>query len=475
MNSRRILSSAVNDVFLRHAPAERVYETLCGQGAEQMRQEIAGSTAHALVARQELLINLALAQVVDDSGLLQRLFHSGDLSMRRVVAANPAFATSTPLLPDDGPPSERPARLRFLKEEPLPVVSAWLQSEGLSGLTLAALFQRERGTSEVADRRWEDLVLAAFGNPILHRRPGTDSSGEAHWDYDVASNNALRAAWSLLYTFEPSEQLAISLYDAIELLYWDGLPTIRGVTGERREASLLALFTHWTVGSDGSEGSWNWYGQLRARLVERILACSPHEKGDPPWAEHPDDYVRRGYYRVFTPLHCAEVDTSFERDGVHFLEEAVENPWFYYEAPQAVRERFEELTRKIPPEDPSWDLVVPRLRVLRDRHWKPGLAARTGDHGAATPDELAEEFAGEWLAAAHKARREQPSRASIERMAKKLVQLLGGWRQERRRAEALLADAIEEVTGQLRQVQALFKVVTVVNLLIIGLLLLKWL
>ena len=96
--------------------------------------------------------------------------------------------------------------------------------------------------------------------------------------------------------------------------------------------------SRWTSSEEHREKFWNNFGLLRQLVASK---APPHNEGLQHFLrEHPDRYVRQGYYQSFRPSDVAAVQAAYDRDKEHFIEAAIANPWFYRKDSRDLRRLF---------------------------------------------------------------------------------------------------------------------------------------
>ena len=339
----------------QHAPVHLLYEWIVtlpiaipGPFAKiSAKQTFAPDLAKALVAREEPLIDIAIAKSCDDHDTLLTLWHRGDEGIRYAIAANPYRMGYLGFDPDTirdlfRQPDEQLMRLVFTNPS--------MTSGGL-----ATLFDRDGAFSALDDTVWLRAVHAASTAPVL-----TSAEPREAW---FQESSGFAAAWRLVDTLEPTIQAAEVLEQLLLNIKRFSPPLEKHGYGvdEARQQSQLAeninsaqqrflrsALQKWR--RENAPGDLpplrqyepDFHGGVRtciARaatkatvLVEELLLSD-------------DRWTRLGAYGGARAWTIDLADQTFERDGVDFLREAVTNPAFHERG--AVRDKLKSLIAEL--------------------------------------------------------------------------------------------------------------------------------
>ncbi len=355
--THHLVEEALDRAFLESAPPDRVYDWL----REHKGRALPAATTKSLLAREDRFIDLGLAQYCPEEESLRELFDRGNSALRCSILSNHrhyhdrlrALFTGrhlVKLFPTDED------LVRFLAEAPFEQILAYLMNPGLQGIVLKNLFLRSDALRDLPDERWHELVLAALHNPVLRTDSesveavrvsarlggGPDPMSPGH-----AMQNPLGAAWEVLAILPTTPELADVLVPAVRVLDFGGasfvglgqttVPT--GVTDWREYARTCAdsflsrLLAKWaTSGAEGNEPEF--FGRMRQAVAEAVTTSEWAREIADGFACSSDRSVRAGYYSAFRPSKLAELEAALERDGILFVENAVQNPWFFLRSTQ---------------------------------------------------------------------------------------------------------------------------------------------
>lgn len=378
--------------YLRHAAPETVYEWLIGNAGEPRglyTSPFADGFLQILFERHDPLINLALAQVVTDRGLLASLWALDNLPVRMAIAGNRYRDRSTfyPLkwiseedqiamfsAADISVESDR----EFLK--------AWFSNPVLEGERLADVIGRKGIYASLEEEKWKQTVVWAVRNPNVAATSDFERFAPDGWGM-YEKGKPIQAAWTLLLSAPNTVEWAHILGDPMGSMREFSPPVDMG-----NLPFLQQVFARWSaqasndpraIQSDGKES------RALAALRENVAAAVPTFKADlQAYLEsNPDLAVRRGYYRSFEPRDVAVLSTYWGRDGKEFLEGAVYNSNLYRSWPKGVRA---ELKRLINHSDEDQTNPVPfeERQFLRAAwHGRATALAKQDRSRYADPDE----------------------------------------------------------------------------------------
>ncbi len=332
-------------------------------------------TLAALRDRRNPLIDLALGQFTTSADLLRELYCQGDVAVCCAVLSNRFFGE---IFTMEGNFIIQPFFKSveefdtFLEEAPYSALEALFTNPSLDPLTLARVFTREDHYADLPDERWQRIVAVAGRNPLLQHEYELDvySDGWAAYEH----GKAIRAAWSLLDTIPPTENWATVLCQVFQNAIFEDVPREYRAPRTEEEDAFLAdgppssdeeadnensgldswherevkpievsffgdVFSRWTSSEEHRQEFWNDFGLLRQLVASK--APSSNEALQDFLREHPDRYVRQGYYQSFRPSDVAAVQAAYARDKEHFIEAAIANPWFYRKDSRDLRRLFQ--------------------------------------------------------------------------------------------------------------------------------------
>ena len=306
-----------------------------------------------LLTREEPLIDLAIATYCDNADVLQTLWQSGDKTTKLAIAANTLRQGFAGL-----PTAEGFAQL--CRDADL--VHAVFKNPSMVLEDLASFLERSGvNFSSLSDEEWLACLHYAVRNPVLRSVPEDEPFSDSGYMHSLRMQ-AFSAAWKLLIVLDATDRHAAILGDAFlsiavfsppydEMLKAAGVP-IADPTGEPsigkfsefseqyEQGTRLFLdyvFNKWSdTGPPSDEEGDKWptargfirqgaaAGAARGGFTERIAA---HLR------DHPDKWVRAGYYTAFQFLDEAGVRAAYDKDGAFFTEHAVYNKALYKNTP----------------------------------------------------------------------------------------------------------------------------------------------
>jgi len=350
----KFTSPVIQEEYLLHASPEFVYNDireLFLSRKSRFDDILPKDLGRKLLDRKEPLINLVLAEYSNDDDLLKELFDSGNKAARIAVLSN----TNENFFPKGR---------KWLSEEYLQSIcddsneaSAFFGNKILCGRELETVFLKTGFYSELPHDLWIDIVYHALHNPNVTKRKAVDYYATDGWaEYEDTLPRS--AAWSLLDTLEVTFKNTTLLYYAF---YETGIPfELPAVVKKdentdysaKIEKETLRFFQRvidrWSARNCkenlayDSDGEESFYFKA---LREGIASSAPiYRKSILEFLKtHTDIYVRRGYYRVFSPSKAEEIEELFKLDGKHFLESAILNQNLYRTKPLNIRKAFERI------------------------------------------------------------------------------------------------------------------------------------
>lgn len=214
------------------------------------------------------------------------------------------------------------------------------------------ILERYGPFADVTQDRNRELLYGALRSMPVRRPPD-----QRAFLPDITAIATIEASWGtlliqdssdsgivecLVMTMDDFQPLCVprSAYDAL------GLPKDADYLQAHRRF-LEVVFARW---SDSEDESSDW-PFTKAALRELIASKVPffQDKVEAYLREHPDVFVRRGYYRSFEPKNLDEIRELYEKDGRHFTSAAIYNDYFHVKwhqkAAQWLLERLREVTQ----------------------------------------------------------------------------------------------------------------------------------
>lgn len=214
------------------------------------------------------------------------------------------------------------------------------------------ILERSGPFAEVTRDRNRELLYGAIRSMPVRRPPD-----QRAFLPDITAIATIEASWGTLLIQDPADSDMVtclivnmedfqslsvprSAYDAL------GLPKDADYRQAYRRF-LEVVFARW---SDSEDESSDW-PFTKAALRELIASKASffQNEVDAYLREHPDVFVRRGYYRSFEPKNLDEIRKLYEKDGRHFTSAAIYNDYFHVKwhqkAAQWLLERLREVTQ----------------------------------------------------------------------------------------------------------------------------------
>jgi hypothetical protein len=336
--------------YLMSAPPEAVFNWFMATVAAAKRSpRFSTSTTfeekimQQLLTRQEPLIDLAIATYCDNADVLETLWHSGDKTIKLAIAANTqrkGFA---------GLP---PASFTQVCSDP-DLVRAVYKNPSMTLEGLTNFLERSGDFSSISDEEWLTCLPCAVRNPVLQSKPEEDPFADTGYLHYL-DGRAFGAAWKLLIVLDATDRHADILGDSFlriavfsppydEMLKAAGVP-IADPTGEPsigkfsefseqyEQGTRLFLdyvFNKWSDTSPLSDEEGDKWPTARGFIRQGVAAGAARTH----LRDHPDKWVRAGYYTAFQFLDEAGVRAAYDKDGAFFTEHAVYNKALYKNTP----------------------------------------------------------------------------------------------------------------------------------------------
>jgi hypothetical protein len=322
--------------------------------------EISDELQEELAARDDRLIDLALAEYGSSQAVLRRYWQSDEKAFRHAVAANQVVGPQPAFYKRHwkGIWYEKPdadTQLAFAQSDDAYLQRTFFTNPRIKGEWLSAVFKRNESYAEINEDQWERLVFFAIQNPSLFR--------------EISEREPFESAYHMLLTIKPTLRAASNLCKEVGELAQFELPCSAfpdpsdpepkpdpGLTRipwhawrhRRTKALLMALLDRWTAAASADAEAVNAKGEehysyqlMRSALASRVPVFETRLRK--LIKEHPAAYVRAGYYRTERYEKAEQMTADYERDGKVFLEAAVENRLLYLANHKAASDKFDEL------------------------------------------------------------------------------------------------------------------------------------
>lgn len=388
-------SPAIQEEFLLNASPEFVYnwirDTACNRESE-FKKAFPEGLLIKLRNRHDPLINLAIAEFGDDDGLLKELYEGDNQAIRIAVLSNP-FETgffSKKWMSED---QIREICLGSNEE----TRAAYFKNRQLKKQQLEAVFLKTGLYAELPDDAWKIVIHYALQNPNVLEENEDPYSSDGWEEY--TDSLPRKAAWGLLQTLNNTVANANLLCGAFYKIPFTlpDLPKTETGKGERDFAKdKLQFFSEvlnkWSAKASKDEDAIYRDGEeaFYFRLLREEVAAGAltYDSGLLRFLEnHEDVYVRRGYYRIFTPRKATELEGYFSRDGKNFLEAALYNKHLYEAKPHEVRDKFHEIIQ-YKMKEPGIDFEDAQSIRYRYDTWAKRLSEENPDYYCEDPTVL---------------------------------------------------------------------------------------
>jgi len=294
-----------------------------------------------LLTRGEPLVDLAIAKYCDNADVLSSLWNSGDRTTRLAIAYNTFRLGFAGLPTADFNDTCADAEL----------VSAIFMNSSMTHGGLANYLEREGDFKSLSEDSWLTGLRYAMFNPILRKSPREDRFSDDGWEH-YEQSRPFSAAWKLLLTLDNNDRNAAVLSDAFMNIaaFWPPRPM-----NEKEAANPLSNLAEFSERSGRDEIIYvqhvlqKWrdprpldkddekWGNSRTLIRQGIAAAAAKRSYDKELIalirEHPDKWVRAGYYRAFPFRDEACVRAAFKADESFFTEHAVYNNALYLTTP----------------------------------------------------------------------------------------------------------------------------------------------
>jgi hypothetical protein len=338
-----------------------------------------------LLARKEPLIDLAIASYCDNADILEALWRSGDKTIKIAIATN-TFKRGFIGLPatDFEEACSDPVLVRAVFENP-----------SMAHGGLANFLERSENFKSLSDEGWLSGLYYALRNPVLRSVPEEDRfSDDGYLDY--SRRRPFGAAWKLLILLEATDRHAAILSDAFlniavfsppyeEMLKARGKLKVQGSVADLSPERLAEFSERYERGtrlyldyvfhkwrdteplSDEEDDKWPKNRGFIRQGVAAGAAREGYRKNVVAYLrDHPDKWVRAGYYTTFEFADEKNVRSAYDKDGAFFTEHGVYNKALYRNTP--VGRSFRVLVDK--KSENEWkDFSDDQMRRSIDDHW----------------------------------------------------------------------------------------------------------
>lgn len=326
LNAQRTIERA----FLQAASPDTIYTWLKERAPKESVHEVdlPDALLEALRARQDRLVNLALAQFCVSAAMLKELYREGDEAVKCAVLSN-RFLGDVFWMPSSDYLFTQEEHQAFARESTAPLLEAYLSNPSIYPEILEALFLRTSPFDEIDEERWKQCIVYASRNSRLHHDYPRERFVYSDGWSAYAHGTPMTAAWRLLDTLPVTKGWAAVLGRLYEKMLYPGVPReipesprpeqpeeerspewfseqVRSFSERSRLVKLAFLqdaFRKWRSEDEGSEQVWS--NQLRRIIASRVSIhdneiCSLLR-------DHDDVFVRKGYYQQFRPWKSEEV------------------------------------------------------------------------------------------------------------------------------------------------------------------------
>jgi hypothetical protein len=298
-----------------------------------------------LLTRSEPLIDLAIATYCDNGDVLSLLWNSGDKTTRLAIAHN-TFRRGF-----GGLPTSNFEEICADEE----MISAILMNPSMLHGALANFLERTGNFKSLSEDRWLSALRFAMRSPILRKLPKEDRfSDDGFQSYE--QRRPFYAVWKLLIDLDNNDRNAAILSDSFMNIAIF-MPPSESLTSGHDFTNLLSNLAEF---SEKLENTELVYVQ---RVLEKWSDPKPLDKDEEKWGnsrtfirqgvaagaakqsshknliafirDHPDKWVRAGYYHAFPFRDDAAIHAAFDKDEAFFAEHAVYNSALYLTTPAA--------------------------------------------------------------------------------------------------------------------------------------------
>lgn len=319
MNTKQVIEKK----RLELSSPEFVYQYLEAHSSAGVLDDgnIPDETVESLFKRNNDLINLALAQFISHSAIINKIFSStDDQALRCAALSNPKIFGSLEIPGINVDNISFTTLTDIVKKGSNAEVNALMVNRAIKGDRLAEAFKKEGWCKNLHEDRWFFVSAFALGNPNIHADFPDDFRYDDGWA-TYQHNNAIEAAWNLLLTAPLTDKWAAGLYSQFTKY------KIASCYAIKMNNFLQKVFKRWVSESEETEEQFIWLRKIIASTVS--YNASYNEEIRMFLVNHEDLPVRQGYYESFKPHNIEEIDKYYKKDRVHFIESAVNNENLY--------------------------------------------------------------------------------------------------------------------------------------------------
>jgi hypothetical protein len=345
--------------YLMSVSPEAVFDWFMVSAAAVLKKEYRPSFASGfdealmrkLLSRQEPIVDLAIATYCDNASILETLWGQRDRTIQLAIADNGVRRGLAGLPTSDFEQICNDADLvKSVFSSPT------MEHEGLTNfLTRSEMFQ------SLSEDAWLRGLYYAVRNPILKTIPKEERFSDDGFQ-DYMRGRPFDAAWKLLIFLESTGKNAALLSDAYlniavfsppygDLLEAEG--KMAAPSGKESHAEFAQKLEHgtrlfleyvfykWCDTNPPKKGDDKWPSD-RGFIRQGVAAGAARKRGHNPkdgivyyLRDHPDKWVRAGFYMGFRFWDEVSVQAAYEKDGAFFAEQAVFNKVLYQDTPAA--------------------------------------------------------------------------------------------------------------------------------------------
>lgn len=352
--------NSINIEYLKNVSPEMAYDWIIeNYSSEEMEfsngNSISIELTDLLLERNSPLINLALAHVCEEKHHLQNLWDLNNRAIHIAIASNSkrgnCFGDKRILLEKEW--IRLDDLIKKINQTPRDseFIEAYCTNPRLKGEQLANLILRKDCYSEIKDDNYIYVVYFALNNPNI-KKPSEGIEEDCGYDghNGYLNSKAIQAAWSVLVYFPSDLGIAYDLYNVFNHIRRFEVPqdvlVEKGIISKDKKTGsdlifLEYLLSKWKDSSinESETASEHFSFQL---LRQNIASKIPTHKDNLMQfiKEHPDKFVRMGYYQIFNP-DIESINRCYELDGYDFLDSIIWNKKIYYKGP--IRDKIRSL------------------------------------------------------------------------------------------------------------------------------------
>jgi hypothetical protein len=286
-----------------------------------------------LLRRKHPLIDLGLAEYACSSYVLKRVFARGGGGVRCAVLASPYLFLPSPI----GDAEPLVGLMTVVKRGNRRELEALALNPNLPNKFYENLLTRAEYFAVLEDRDYQ-LMLSWLGDNPRLATENEDTQWDGYADYRY--NRVFTVAWQLTATAPTTEVWATVL--------WRLLHKAKHPVGFENIESIIE---RWQIDPPRKEGESYYPGagfDLRCRLADLL---EPSKE----LLNSSDLALRQSFYRRFRPYEYKGWPDFLQKDGEHFVREAIQNTALWKSSEE--RQRLKRVTRECP--DPNDVMLMP--------------------------------------------------------------------------------------------------------------------